>query len=290
MLKRPDIVLAPVRPNVGIQVAYRKKLDRLIKEMSDSVEYWILAAYRNNEPEIVGAEPKITMAFDALDWSQPFPDPADMALDDALPANALKRAFAELAKRWQSDINDTAPKLAKWFAKSVQSRSQRDLKRILKDGGFTVKFRMTRPMQDIMRATIEEQVGLIKSIPQQYLTEVQGLVMRSVTRGRDIGGLTKDLRKRYGITKRRAALIARDQNNKATASMTRARQADIGIKQAVWLHSHAGKTPRPTHVKMDGKRYDVAKGMWDPAVNRFIFPGELINCRCVSKAVVAGFS
>ncbi len=56
------------------------------------------------------------------------------------------------------------------------------------------------------------------------------------------------------------------------------------------MHSHAGKEPRPTHVKMDGKKYDVTKGMFDTAEKRFIFPGELINCRCISRSVIPGFS
>jgi hypothetical protein len=41
---------------------------------------------------------------------------------------------------------------------------------------------------------------------------------------------------------------------------------------------------------MNGKKYDVNKGMWDPAVNRYIFPGEEINCRCSSRSIIPGFS
>jgi len=41
---------------------------------------------------------------------------------------------------------------------------------------------------------------------------------------------------------------------------------------------------------MDGKKYDVAKGMWDPAVREYIFPGQLINCRCFSRSVIPGFN
>jgi uncharacterized protein with gpF-like domain len=55
--------------------------------------------------------------------------------------------------------------------------------------------------------------------------------------------------------------LARDQNNKATASMTHARQDELGIAEASWVRSGAGKHPRPTHVAMNGKKYDVNKGM-----------------------------
>lgn len=114
--------------------------------------------------------------------------------------------------------------------------------------------------------------------------------MRSVQRGGDMGQLSKELQKEFGVTKLRAALISRDQNIKATSAFTRARQIELGITEAVWMHSHAGKEPRPTHVKMNGKRYNVTEGMYDPAEKRNISPGELINCRCTSKSVIAGFS
>jgi SPP1 gp7 family putative phage head morphogenesis protein len=114
------------------------------------------------------------------------------------------------------------------------------------------------------------------------------MLMRSVARGRDLGGMTKEMEERYGITRRRAALISRDQNNKATAIITRVRQRELGITEAIWLHSSAGKHPRPSHVAMNGKRYLIAEGMEDPDEGRKILPGELVNCRCVSRSVIPG--
>lgn len=260
-----DRILRPVHPNAGIAVAYRKKLDALIEEMATSVDYWLKSAYRNNEPRIA---------------------------QDELPATALRRALRKLSERWQRRFDEAAPKLAEYFSKSVDKRSAAVLRKILKDGGFSVEFRMTPAQRDILQATIQANVELIKSIPAQYLTQVQGSVMRSVQTGRDLGVLSKELQEHYGVTKRRAAFIARSQNNLATASMTRARQQEIGITEAIWMHSAGGKTPRPSHVKAgrDKTRYDVKVGWFDPDVGKNIFPGELPNCRCVSRAVVKGFS
>jgi hypothetical protein len=57
------------------------------------------------------------------------------------------------------------------------------------------------------------------------------------------------------------------------------------------LHSGGGKEPRRTHVKNSGKKFNVAQGWFDPdkTVRKYIQPGELINCRCVSRPV-KGFS
>jgi SPP1 gp7 family putative phage head morphogenesis protein len=258
-----DKVLRGVRPNAGIEAAYRKKLVALITEMDNSVQYRLRAAYRANEPVMA---------------------------QDRTPADELRDAIQKLARRWQKNFDDAAPVLAEYFSKSVAERSSGALMAILKKAGFTVKFKMTPAMRDIMRATIGQQVSLIKSIPSRYFTNIEGLVMRAVQTGGDLGQLTKDLQEQFGVTRRRAAFIARDQNNKATASMTRARQDELGITQAIWVHSGAGKHPRPTHVAMNGKKYDVNKGMWDPAIKKWIYPGEEINCRCISRSVIPGFS
>jgi SPP1 gp7 family putative phage head morphogenesis protein len=166
------------------------------------------------------------------------------------------------------------------------------LDKILKDAGIAVEFKMTRAMKDAFDATVFENVSLIKSIPEQYHRQIEGTVMRSVSAGRDLSILAKDLQARYGITKRRAAFIARSQNNLATATMTKVRQLDCGITEAIWLHSHGGREPRPTHVKNSGKKYNIETGWFDddPKVRRYIWPGTLPNCRCTSRSVVKGFT
>lgn len=260
-------ILRPVHPNAGIEADYRRKLKKLVGEMAASFEYFVKAQYRAAPP---------LMAQD----------------DRATPATEMQRAIEELARRWNGRFDDAARDLARWFALSASRRSERALKAILKKGGLTVDFKMTRAMRDALNATIEENVQLIRSIPQRYLTDVQGAVMRSAQTGRDLGSLATELREKHGVTARRAALIARDQNNKATAVMTRARQQEIGIDEAIWQHSLGGKEPRRTHLANSGKRYKISEGWYDPdpKVRKNIWPGELINCRCVSRPVVKGFS
>lgn len=260
-------VLRPVRPSAGLDSWYQKNLDDLIKRMNKSTVFWLTSSYRNNTPVLA---------------------------QDELPSVALRRAIKNLSKRWQANFDQAAPKLAKFFAQKAESRSRKQFEEILRDAGLSVKFTMTRGMRDIMNATVAEQVGLIRSIPQKYFTQIESQVMSSVQTGRDLSTLSKQLRTNYGVTKRRAALIARDQNNKATASMTFARQTELGIEEAIWHHSHGGKVPRPTHLANDGRHYNVSTGWYDPDAygkgkGAFIRPGELINCRCVSSAVIPGF-
>jgi uncharacterized protein with gpF-like domain len=264
--KRKPVTLRPLHPNLGLKVAYQKKLDRLIREMHESTVYWIEQSYRANEPI--------------------------MAQDDILPANALNKVIERLKKRWLRKMNAASEKLADYFATAVSDRTDKALTKILRDGGFSVRFQQSQSMKDVVAATTSENVALIKSIGSQYFGDIEGLVMRSVSAGRDMGFLSKELQARYGVTKKRAALIARTQNNMASANMNRTRQLEIGITKAMWRHSAAGKKPRPSHVKAGKDRvvYDVARGWYDPHEKKWIWPGQLINCRCQSISIVPGFS
>lgn len=264
-IKRKDVTIRPVHPNAGLRAAYNRKLMALIDAMHRSFTHWLIAQYRKTPPRLA---------------------------QDATPAIELRRALRDLARQWDVRFDELAPKLARWFVRSAEARSSATLRRLLREGGMSVKFKMTPAMRDVLEATITEQVGLIKSIPQQYHTQIEGLVMRSVQTGRDLSTLSRQIEQRYGVTKRRAALIARDQNNKSTAVLVNVRQLELGITEAIWQHSGGGKEPRRTHVANSGKRYKIAEG-WldpDPKVKRRILPGELINCRCVSRSVVPGFS
>lgn len=254
-----DQVLPPVQPSAGLRDRYQDRLERMIREMAHSVSYWTLVAYGENEPE--------------------------MAMD-ASPARAMRDTMSGLARRWQKKFDDASDEVSEMFANKAVTGTDARMSAILKDAGWAIDFTMTRPMNDAYQAVIGENVGLIKSIPSEYLTQVQGMVMRSVAAGGARSQLATQLQDQYGITRRRAELIARDQNNKATAVFVRVRQAQLELWEAKWKHSNAGKTPRPDHVAADGGVYDIRKGML--ISGEWIYPGELINCRCRSRTIIPG--
>jgi SPP1 gp7 family putative phage head morphogenesis protein len=212
---------------------------------------------------------------------------ADDLAADASPARELQGTMRRLARRWQLNFDRGAPELAAWFAQSAAERADAALQAALKRAGFSVGFKLSAAANDVIQATTFENVGLIRTIAQQHLAEVEQLVMRNVAQGRDIQALTDDLHARYEITRRRATIIARDQNNKATATVTRVRQKGLGVTEAIWMHSRGGKVPRQSHVDFSGKRYDIEKGAF--LDGKWVWPGTEINCRCVCKAILPGF-
>lgn len=248
--------LRATRPPAALERDYRKKLDKMLDDMQRSVVWWIRAAYRRRERQIT---------------------------QDAGPARDLSQELQSVMRDWQRKYDEAAEKMARWFAENDVRYVRNSTREAFKSAGlaelFTVKFRyMSRHERDVLQSIIIENVNLIKSIPQHYFTEVQGLVQRCVQNGRDLGYLTEELQKRYEITKRRAATIARDQTNKATENLSRARMQSLGVTKGIWIHTSAGKTYRETHVAMNGKEFDLSKGLYDSAVGREVFPGELVNC------------
>lgn len=257
-------MLTPVRPAAPIRAKYEQRLIALIDEMHRSILHWIKAEYRRNTPETV------------------------IAARDELPVRAMQRAMEKLGRQWLKRFDTLAESLAAYFAQAVKDRSDRALASMLRAGGFSVKFKMSPAMRDAFEAVRAENIGLIKSIAQQHLTHVETLVMQSVSQGRDLGTLTKALTKTCGVTKRRAALIARDQNNKATAAMTRTRHLELGITKAKWLHSAGGRHPRPEHVAFSGKVYDIREGHDFGDGQGPVWPGTAINCRCTAVPIIPG--
>lgn len=262
MPKQPKTVRA-VHANRGVEAKYRKALQRLIAEMHGSVEYWLTAAYRKDPPRMAAL----------VEQAQ-----------DASPAQRIRKVLADLARKWTQRFEDYAPKLAEAYLQGSFKASDSAFRQALKEAGWAVDFKMTPAIRDAFQASLAENVGLIKSIPEKYLQQVEGTVMRSYSAGRDLASMVKELKQLYPAASHRAELIARDQSNKANAIVNRARQMELGITEAIWMHSHAGKTPRPDHVAANGKRYKIAEGCL--ISGEYIQPGEEINCRCTCRAVL----
>lgn len=257
MASKPRKELRAVRPSAAIRDKYQERLERELRAMQASMVRAVLAQYRREAPEIA---------------------------QDASPARELKKLLRRRGRLWRARFRELAPKLAEYYATKVQERVDGELERMLRQHGLTVRFRMTRGLNDVLQANIAEQVNLITNLADDQLKRMEGAVMRSVSTGRDLQQLHQELEDSFGIAGRRAALIAKDQNNKATATLARARHLELGITEAKWLHSAGGKTPRPEHVAFSGKTYKLAQGAF--LDGKWTHPGVEINCRCVSVPIL----
>lgn len=262
MITEPKTI-AHVQANRGVESHYRRKLQEMIAEMHGSIDYWLPAAYNKFPPRM-----------------------AELIAQDASPSDRVRRILAELAKKWIKRFEDAAPSVAEAYLKSMYGASDTALRKALADAGWAVKFKFNPTMQDAFDASLNGNVSLIKSIPQEYLTKVEGIVSRTYSGGRDLETMVKELKQCYPEAADRAETIARDQSNKANAVVNQARQLEIGIVEGIWMHSGAGKVPRPSHVAAgkEKRRFEIAKGCWIDGA--FILPGHEINCRCTWRGVL----
>lgn len=218
--------------------------------------------------------------------------PPELA-EDATPSQDMLKRFTKVAAKWMKRWEDAAPKIGKAYVKSTYAATDRALKSALREAGISVRMTLTPAVRDAYNAAIAENVSLIKSIPANYLTQVEGVIARSYQSGFDLSKMAAGIQQHGGVSRRKAVGIARDQSNKQNAVIEKARRLELGIAEAYWIHSGGGKHPRPEHVAAgrEKRRFQVKDGCPiknEKGVLEYINPGEKINCRCVSRGIIPG--
>lgn len=133
-----------------------------------------------------------------------------------------------------------------------------------------------------MEAFVADNVALIKTIPNQFFSSIQGIVSDGARSGKNMQDITADLQKRTGVAKSRAKFIARDQVSKFNGDLNQLRQKNVGINSYIWSTS-LDERVRPSHAAKEGKKFS-----WDNPPNDTGHPGEDYNCRCVAIPVFQG--
>jgi SPP1 gp7 family putative phage head morphogenesis protein len=207
---------------------------------------------------------------------------------DASPASQSRIITNALSAKFNDLFARRAPEIAGQMVKGADKASTASLHASLAKatGGMSLKTSaMPKALLESYKASIAENVSLIKSISSEYHTKVQGAVMRSVTNGRGLEDLVPELEKIGGVSRRRAQLIAETETKKAYSFANRDRAKSLGVKKFEWIHSGGGKHPRPQHEEWDGKifSYDDL-----PVDDQFgpILPGTIPNCRCVARPII----
>lgn len=258
--------------NVSYQLKYQRALLKLVRQMTDQVKREVTELFRSET---------------AKDYRT---DQKEVAAMDGSISSKARILMNQLTAKFQQLFNSKAKGLAESMVKGAEQTSQTSLTPSLKQlsGGLTLQTSIvTSGTEEVSTATVAENVSLIKSIPQQYLKDVTGSVMRSITGGNGISDLIKDISKYNGMTERRAKNIALDQTRKAYNSINKQKMMALGVKKYKWIHSYAGQYPRQDHIEMNGNIYSFDD---PPIIDRRTgergIPGQAINCRCTMIPVI----
>ena len=262
--------------NYGVTARYQKRLESLVRQMEAQTARELMRLFKGDPARAEYGQQR------TIGSAQIATQDADMSSQARIKTNEIKRRFQQL-------FNQRAKGLAESAVNDCDKASATAVHQSLKQlsGGLSLKTKfVTQPMKTVIKAHIAENVSLIKSIPEKYFTQIEGAVMRSITTGNGLQDLVPAIKKYKGMTLNRARLIAHDQTRKIYSNLNFERYDKLGIKEFEWVHSAGSLEPRPIHVELDGQVFSLDNlPIIDDDGTRGI-PGQLINCKCVSRPVV----
>lgn len=263
---KPDVLRGtPLNPNAAVEARYYENLSGMIERMTDDTERALKRMFAGEAATEFFAEDK------------------SIASQARVLTNALKAKYDRL-------FGTSAQRISEAMANQSDKASSAALHSSIQklSGGLSLNTTSLKgPLTDILKATIAENVSLIKSIPQKYLSGVQGAVMRSITTGNGLQDLVPYLANNKGITQRRARMIAHDQTRKAFNNLNKGRMINVGIKDYEWLHTGGSNHPRKEHIAMSGNIYSFDDPpIIDTKTGERGIPGQLPNCKCRMVPVI----
>ena len=212
----------------------------------------------------------------------------DHAMDDN-PASQARIRLNWLREKWTARFRDLSKMQVNRMIDRTIKNSTVTLGMSLKEvsEGFKIDTALSSErLQTVIMASTQEAAQLIKRIPEQYLSDVQGHVMRAITTGSGQADLVPFFTKRYEGDVKWARHVSMDQQRKAYANINQVRLQAMGVQSYIWVHTGGGRYPRKDHIEMNGKEYRYD----DPPIIQKATgargkPGDAIFCRCVAKPV-----
>lgn len=268
LAKRRRKVPKPRHP-LAIERAYAAEIARFVKAAAEVVR-------REIEPNIERwtAEVQAETRIDGL-------------RTDAGAAARIAALIRQVANRLLAAIRPTVlDELAERFAKRTNEWSKQETNRQVRAALGVDVFGAEPNLAPLADAFTAENVALIRTVPQRYLENVEGVVLRGVTSGTLPRDIAKQLAETEGVAERRAALIARDQVGKFYGKLNEVRQRKLGGETYFWRTVNDNRV-RPEHEERDGVEYawtpEDAKRLGVEYLPPEEQPGQPPACRCLAE-------
>jgi SPP1 gp7 family putative phage head morphogenesis protein len=196
--------------------------------------------------------------------------------DADLLAIALRR-YSDIVALW-------APSAAASMIAEVEARQKKQWRKIGAEMGRSFSETFAGP--DIgarYRQLMDEQVGLITSLPREAAERVHHLVTQGVVEGKRFTEIIPEIERGGEVSSSRATLIARTETGRVVTNLTQARAESAGSVGYIWRTVKDAQV-RPSHRAMEGQfvRWDsppILDGLTGHA-------GALPNCRCFCEPVI----
>lgn len=265
---------AVLRPSAAVQGRMTREVQLLIRQMTRETKSELVAAFKGPDASVYKRAMNEAVAMDAS-----IADLTNAVIDKLLEKFTL--LFDAAAKRIATRMTEET-----WGA------STRALDVSLKETSKRVTMLPNEATRQLLDAATQEAAGLIKRVPADYLPQVQGDVMRSITSGNGLADLVPALEERNVKVKNWATNVARDQTRKAYATVNRVRMESAGVKKWEWIHSGGGNKPREYHLHRYPKGLNGGIFTFDdpPVIDERTgekgFPAQLPYCGCTMRPVI----
>ncbi|MCO5092044.1 phage minor head protein [Bosea sp. (in: a-proteobacteria)] len=260
--KRKRVVLRSISATVAFEMALLAPTNLLLRRMAGQVAQDVL-------PASISA--KNQMMRDDLNWFER----AMRALRD------FGDGFVEgLRSEWRDAFETEEERNKRRFNEGLRSAIGIDLGALIQAEGIG----------NTIDAAVLRNVSLVRGLSQDVARRLSAKLLDALTRGLNNRELEKIITAEFGIARRRAKLIARDQAASFNGDLNRIRQTAMGVTEYIWSTSldervrgnPEGRYPnaRPSHWDREGKTFKWSSPPSDG------HPGQPINCRCTARAVI----
>lgn len=213
----------------------------------------------------------------------------------------LLREIRKLRGTWVDIAKNDSKELAQLFVNDINRFTRKQMNQILESAGIDIITpEYSTAIKKAAQKSARENVELIRTLPKEYFNRIEMDIVHGIERGISQRDIYEYAIKAYGErtkqTEYRAKLIAQNQTARVYGAINRARAEEVGVTEGVWMHASAAREPRPGHVKANGKRFDLRKGLKvDNASKgakkrdiRYTFPGDEPNCGCEFRIYLEG--
>lgn len=252
---RPEPRIGEAKLPVSVGIEYNAALQRIVREIKRDIDDQLVPVLRAEQRN-----------YTADSWF----DRIQVVLD-------------RIRNKWQSaEFASIATQIASKFVTTVDGRASKNF-------GMDV-YGNDEDLQTVINMSIYDNVRLIKTIPEQYLSQVESIVVTNTRVGNRSSSMVKALSEQFGVRERHAKFIARDQTAKVNSAVAQKRMESAGYEMFRWRTSRDSRV-RDRHTAIANKVTEYGKGIYrfdNPPLSDKgvpILPGTDYQCRCTMRPV-----
>lgn len=285
LAKPKKATIRPAKAKRDIEAEYRGFIQGIVREMAADVREHLIPSIKRLKPQYQTD----SMITDA--WT-----------DD------IRMIMEAMRAKWTSVFfrNRVRAAVTRPISMQEASTTSQWLKQVNKSVGVDVSGMMKQAgINDYIQATIQDNVSLVTSVPDQYLKSIENAVWSGMKNGLSPTSIANDIQEATGVSYLRATNIAKDQILKVNSDVSRKRSEDLGIKLYKWSTSkdeRVSGNPSGKYPNAKVKCYRISRqdngygeGVYsykrgaEYAGEKGLHPGHAhVNCRCSAIPLIEG--